>query len=156
MWYYREIDWLPTVPEYLIDDLDTIRSRENTFPIKEDAHIYTSHYVSKDLEEFLQSFFDKPMNVRYQVINKRLGVHVDAGGREMIMQNGIPTKYNYIIDLGGPNIITRWWDDLKNPQKITYTNYAYERVWHEINTGIPHDITEIDSPRVSIEMHEPF
>jgi hypothetical protein len=156
MWFYKEIDWLPDIPDELIDDLDTIRSRENTYPHPHQWHIYCSYRVSKELEDLLQSYFEKPMNVRYQVINKRLGVHIDHGGRPMTMDNGMPIKYNYIVQLGVNDIITRWWDDLDNPTQIIHTNYAPAFVWHELNTAIPHDITEIASPRVSIDIHEPI
>lgn len=143
--YYKEVDWLPKVPDDLIDDLGTIRSRKNMFDYTEYEHIYASYLVSKDLQEFIQSQFSYPVLARYQVIGAKLPVHCDIGVEE---------KYNYIIDTGGKEVFTRWWDSLENPETIIFESHTPAKIWHKMKVDVPHDITEIERPRISIQVKE--
>jgi hypothetical protein len=146
MEYYKETKFLPQIPNYLIDDIDTIKSRGNVFDSKY-AHFYSSYLVSSDLKLLLADYFDKPINVRYQLISAQLPVHIDAGG--------ISNKYNYLLTTGGDCVTTRWWDSLENPTNMLYENCAALHVWHELNVSVPHDISPIESYRLSIEIHIP-
>ena len=146
MYYYEEIDWLPEIPNDLIDDLNTINSRGNIFPIKDVEHIYASYLVSPDLKKFLQSYFDYPINARYQVIRQQLPVHVDVGD--------LPYKFNYLIDTGG-EVKTRWWSQIEDPKNLEYGKYLKPNTWYKLNVAIPHDISSISRPRISVEVHKP-
>ena len=141
--YYEEIYSLDPIPEHLIDDLETIRSRRNMFAYPEHEHIYASYLVSDELHEFVQQQFSYPVLVRYQVIGKKLPVHLDIGVEE---------KYNYIIYQGGDLVMTRWWDSEHNPTNIIYETHIPQLVWHKMKVDVPHDITEVDSPRISIQV----
>jgi hypothetical protein len=145
--YYQEVNWLPDIPSELLDDWETIKNRGNIFKSKRVEGIYASYLVSSKLRKFLQSYFDKPINVRYQVINDQLPVHIDAGG--------IFRKFNYLLDAGGESVFTRWWDSLDNPSTIVYQCQAQEFTWHQIKVNHAHDISPIKRTRLSIEIHEP-
>jgi len=145
MKYYEQVEYLPQVPDYLIDDLDVIRSRKNAFDYPQYEHVYASYVTSQQLHDFLQEHFNYPIIVRYQVIGEKLPVHVDIGVTE---------KYNYIIDSGGSSVITRWWDSKENPTVILSQTHTPERIWHKLCVNIPHDITEVTSPRISIQVKE--
>jgi len=146
MEYYKETQFLPQIPNYLIDDIDTIKSRGNMFDPKYE-YFYSSYLVSTNLKLFLNDYFDRPINARYQLISSQLPVHIDFAG--------ISIKYNYLLTTGGDNVTTRWWNSLENPTKILYENCAALHVWHELNVAVPHDISPIESYRLSIEIHIP-
>jgi len=143
--YYEEVYFLEPIPEYLIDDIETIRSRRNMFAYPEHEHIYASYLVSDDLHDFVQQQFDYSVLVRYQVIGKKLPVHVDIGIQE---------KYNYIIDQGGDSVMTRWWDSEESPTKIVYETHIPQTVWHKMKVNVPHDITEVSHARISVQVKE--
>ena len=140
--YYKEIDFIPSIPNDLIDDIDIIETYENVFADPSYSHTYASYKVSKELEDWIQQFFDYPVVTRYQVIKKKLNVHIDIG------ITGI--KYNYIVTSGGDNVKTRWWNSVENPKDILHEETIKTNLWHAIQIDLPHDITEVSSPRVSV------
>jgi len=144
--YYEEISFLPHVPDRLIDDLTTIRARGNLFDPQYE-HFYSCFLVSRELKIFLQNYFEHTINARYQVITAQLPIHVDAGG--------LISKYNYLLDTGGDAVETRWWDSVTNPKTVVYKHCAPLKHWHKLTTDIPHDITPVARPRISIEIHMP-
>jgi hypothetical protein len=144
MRFFERVENLPIIPEYLLSDLDTIETFENTFPHKDYAHTYASYKADARLTEWLQDYFDFKIVVRYQVIKQKLPVHVDYG------VSLADLRYNYLITTGGPNVRTRWWDSDKNPTRLLKELKAEKNTWHILNVATPHDITELDSPRISV------
>jgi hypothetical protein len=142
MKYFEEVDFIPHIPEDLIDDLQTIETYENIFPDPSYAHTFANYRAPFELKRFLKEYFPYDIAVRYQVIKKQLPVHVDVD----IKGN----KFNYIITAGGDNVKTRWWDDVKNPTNVLHEVTAKPRTWHSLKIDVPHDITEISSPRVAV------
>lgn len=145
--YYKEIDWLPRIPDTLIEDFESFSKRGNIFRSETVEGIYESYLVLPELRNFLQEYFDRPINARYQVINSQLPVHIDIGS--------FSRKFNYILDPGGEDVFTRWWNSVDNPENIIYSTIAPSRKWHEIRVDVPHDISAVLYPRISIEVHEP-
>lgn len=144
--FYKKIDFLPQIPNRLIDDIESIKKRGNIFPEKY-SHFYSCYQVSPELYWFLQNYFHQRANIRYQLITDKLPIHVDKGELEF--------RYNYILQAGGNNVATRWWDSLQNPTNILYENIASCFTWHRVTTNIPHDISQVSSYRLSIEVHFP-
>jgi hypothetical protein len=146
MKYYEIVDFIPNVPNNLIKSLEEIESYENTFPYKDHTHTFASYIANDDLTDWVQSFFTKKMLVRYQVIKQKLIIHTDIG------ITGI--KYNYLLETGGEAVKTRFWDSVENPSEILFETVSKKHQWHYLDIGIPHDITEVTSPRISIVARE--
>ena len=146
MKYYKENQKLPKIPDYLIDDLDTIKLRNNIFQNKKIEHLYRSYLPSRNLKQFLQNYFEQPINVRYQLILGQLPIHVDSGA--------LSIKYNFLLLTGG-DVKTRWWDNLADPKEIVYQCQVPAYTWHELKVDSPHDISIPSSPRLSVEIHIP-
>jgi hypothetical protein len=146
MIYYKIVDFIPKIPDNLLKSLDEIETYENAFPYKDYADTYASYIVNDDLTEWIQNYFDKKMVVRYQVIKKILPIHVDIGIK------GI--KYNYLLETGGEAVKTRFWDSVENPTKILFETISKKNEWHYLNIEVPHDISEVSSPRISVIVRE--
>jgi hypothetical protein len=138
--YFEKIN-LPKIPNELISSIVEIETFRNFFPNKAFSHTYASYEVPDRLCTFLRRYFEHDICVRYQVIKNKLPVHIDKGTTE---------KINYIIDPGGKEVKTRWWDNLSNPKHIVCESILEKNEWYYLNVSLPHDITEIVSPRISI------
>jgi sulfatase maturation enzyme AslB (radical SAM superfamily) len=152
--YYEIVDFLPQIPDHLLDDLETIETYKNTFkgdnftqkygkPYQTDfTQKYASYEAPEKLYEFIQSYFSYPVVVRYQIIKKSLGSHIDLGKSTI--------KYNYILDTGG-NCKTRWWNDVaEKAVNLLYEVESKPFVWHTLNVSVPHSVTEPIRPRISV------
>lgn len=152
--FYEVVDFLPQIPDHLLDDLETIETYKNTFkgdnftqkygqPYQSDfTQKYASYEAPVTLHNFIQPYFDYPVLVKYQVIKKSLGSHIDLGKSTI--------KYNYLLDTGG-SCKTRWWNDVA--EKATDMLCEVESkpfVWHSLNVAIPHSVTEPTTPRISV------
>lgn len=145
--YCEEESYLPSVPNYLIKDLNTIETYTDLFLKQTNKYIgiYSSYEANLGLAEFVQQFFDYPVLVRYQVIKKSLPVHVDKAK--------VPTKLNYIIDPGG-DVKTRWWSSVDEPRQLVAEHQQEQNKWYRLNIHEPHDITMPTKPRISITVRE--
>lgn len=141
------VDYIPTVPEYLIESLEEIQDKPDTFdrPWIVQGN-YCTYNANENLTQWCEQFFDVPIGVRYTVIKKQMPVHIDLQ---------IPffgKKYNYLITTGGNNIATRWWDSVTENRTMLYQVVNPVNTWHTLNIKIPHDISEITEPRISINI----
>lgn len=143
--YCTERDDLPIIPPDLILPIDTIVTHKNVFKFLDYAHTYASYLPNKDLVEYIESLFGKRMVVRYQVINNKLKIHTDF--------NNVDMKLNYMIDPGGDDIATRWWDSLEG-NKIVHEVVCEPNKWYNLNIRAPHDVTRVTRPRISITVKE--
>lgn len=145
----KKVDYIPQVPQHLIDDLVEIESYENVFAYPSYADHYTSHVAQRNLEEWGQQQFDYPVITRYQIVRKNLPIHVDVGivGR----------KYNYLITLGGPNVKTCWWDGVDEPHSMIYEKtWINEDIhqWYDISIETAHQVLNMQEPRISITIRK--
>ena len=153
--YYELIDFLPQIPDHLIDDLETIETYHNFF--RPDAFVekygkkyqknytemYANYQAPDKLYSFLQPYFNNEISIRYQVIKKPLGAHRDGCA--------VPLKYNYIIDTGGSGVKTRWWNDVaENATELLHEVESKPLQWHRLNVWEPHSVTAPSRPRISI------
>jgi hypothetical protein len=135
--FYKTVN-LPKIPEKLIDDLSTIQKKENQHQLAPD--IYGTYHVSESLYNFVQSKFKNKVKVMYQLIKKDLPIHKD----KVIDYY----KLNYVIDLGGNNVKTRWFTDQKDT--IILETILEPKVWYALNVFKYHDVINLTSPRLSI------
>lgn len=138
---------LPPIPEHLIEDLEIIETREDFFvqSVKDYEDTYASRAANQDLIDYLESQFDYPIKVRYQIIKKELPVHVDHAPQ--------PTKLNYMIDPVGP-VKTQFWSSVDDPKHMIEEVELQPRTWYRLNISTPHSITQPERPRISVTIKD--
>lgn len=135
--FYKKID-LITIPSTLIDSLSCIENQKNLHPTA--PTIYGTYEVSKNLEKFLQPYFKKDIIVRYQIIRHGLPIHKDSIDGNY--------KINYILDLGGNNVETRWYSEDK--KTLLKRAVLKKNCWYVLNVKKFHDVVNVESTRLSI------
>lgn len=168
--YLDFVDHLPKIPEDLIEyDIEKIE----TFKIHYAAKLvdYKSYNAPRKIYEFLKPYFSYSIQIKYQIIKEQMPIHVDY----MQIQNQRPFIFNYVLISGGSNVNTRHWKlpeelpekssgdywcsrpSARTPfwgnkpvdgMKILNENNIPEKTWCRLNVSIPHDISEIKSPRL--------
>jgi len=138
--YYEKIN-LPKIPLELLDSLDKIMTFndefEGVFNDKNFNQTYSSYTAPKKLHNYIQTLFDFPVKVSYQVIHKKLPKHKDIGI--------IGKKYNYLIDTGG-EVYTRWYEN--DTMIFEVKSEPFE--WHTLQIDVEHDITTPIRTRLSV------
>lgn len=125
------------VPEELILPVEQVLELPNFFT--GETPNYTIHEVQDDLREWLQKEFPDRTKFRYQTLTKTVPVHKDIGRTECI---------NYIIDNGGQNVQTIWYEeDYVTP---THNVILPERTWHLLQVDYYHTVTNIQGRRFAI------
>lgn len=143
MKYWRELD-LPTIPNnLLLNDVEDILQIDNNFSTH-GKEGYTLHNAPVELSEYIQSFFDKPVKVRYQVITS-VPLHTDLNRS---------TCFNYLINSGGPSVKTQWWRTENDQPKEMLDEIIFpENKWFELNVSIPHVVKDIKENRVAVTVY---
>lgn len=139
--YYEKIN-LPKIPLEVLDPLDKILTFNDEFKDVWDAdndlsQTYANYTVPQKLQDYIQTLFDFPVKVNYQVINKKLPKHKDIGI--------VGKKYNYIIDTGG-DVYTRWY----NNDTVVFEIKSKPFEWHTLQIDVEHDITTPSHTRLSV------
>lgn len=136
---YKELD-LPKIPSELVfHDPNIVRERQPNIWKEVPTTVYTQHTVNQDLIDFLQPYFDQELKIRYQVLEHRVPIHKDIGRVAAI---------NYILDAGGDNVVTRWYEDDK--QTVKFEKQIPIHVWHRIDTTVYHGIHGIQDKRLAL------
>lgn len=139
--YYEKIN-LPKIPLEVLDPLDKILTFNDEFKDVWDAdndlsQTYANYTVPQKLQDYIQTLFDFPVKVNYQVIHKKLPRHKDVGI--------VGKKYNYIIDTGG-DVYTRWYND----DTVVFEVKSKPFEWHTLQIDVEHDITTPSHTRLSV------
>lgn len=139
--YYEKIN-LPKIPLEVLDPLDKILTFNDEFKDVWDAdndlsQTYANYTVPQKLQDYIQTLFDFPVKVNYQVIHKKLPKHKDIGI--------VGKKYNYIIDTGG-DVYTRWY----NNDTVVFEIKSKPFEWHTLQIDVEHDITTPSHTRLSV------
>jgi hypothetical protein len=134
---YHKLLNKPTVPEHLILPLDKILQIENIFG--GETSNYTLHECQSELKEYLKIIFPEYTKFRYQTLKKTIPVHKDRGRIRAV---------NYIIDAGGSNVKTVWYEE-------DYTTPVYSVIlpvkqWHELEVDTYHTVENIETRRYAI------
>jgi hypothetical protein len=144
-------DW-PKLDDSLLQDALYIRDQnENIFPVKESP--YKLYAVNDRITNFIGTFLKMKHAVNVHSF-MRVPIHVDFNRT---------IAYNYIIDTGGPDAKTLFYDIndilLPGPGKLQLVNENCKpiesisirsNVWHKINVSIPHTVINIKTPRTGI------
>ena len=134
--FYEKLD-LPKLPEdLLLTDPDEIRKLPNTF-VGESKN-YTIHDVPDELLSYLKNMFPDRTLFRYQTLTDGVPIHIDVGRNDTI---------NYIINTGGDNVITSWYDENGTEQ---FSVCIPKQTWHWLKVDVPHGVHNIKAIRVAV------
>lgn len=141
--------YLPEIPsppkQYLYSSLEQIRF--NTTESMFFPGIYGSFRLgdSVDLEGFFKPYFsfDTQGRFGYQYIGENILTHKDVGRVE---------TYNFILDTGGDDVTTVWYDDDKTT--VIHEEVIKPMVWHKIRVDKYHTVTNITRPRIMMMVFE--
>ena len=133
---YKFLD-LPEVPEDLILPVEEVLQLENIFG--GETKNYTIHECQDELREYLKELFPECEKFRYQTLIKGVPVHKDRGRT---------TAINYIIETGGDNVQTIWYEeDYTTP---THHVVLPKKKWHELQVDLYHTVENIEERRFAI------
>ena len=157
--YFEYLDYLPPVSlELQTEAKHSILNRASTFVDPKFA-TYQVYVLQGKIKEFTKSIFDFEHGVSVQVIKNGAPVHVDIGRR---------VAYNYIIETGGSDVLTSYFNiddfiqDRNNrhlrlfpkldcpPAEPLYSVCIEPNRWHKLNVSLPHTVLNIESERIAI------
>ena len=124
---------LPDPPCFL--DIKSIKLKENDWIGNKE--IYGIYDCEDELTGWLKLLFPECNRFKYQTIKDGVPRHIDVGRS---------VCYNYILQTGGSNVETVWWDNGKE----LYRTCLPEKKWHKFNASIEHSIENIETERVGI------
>jgi len=143
---YEELDW-PQVPaEFCITNEEfMIKNFIHSHPVDHYLYYRQYKYNSNTLVKILQPLFNFDIRGRifYQIIKKGISTHKDIG-RKII--------YNYILDTGGEEVFTRFYEEDKVTESLSVKIPLHK--WHKLDTTHYHNVTGIERPRVAISVYE--
>lgn len=122
-----------------LDTMASIRRPTDPVPSWESGTVYTMYQAPDELVSWVQTHFDFPVKVTYQLITGQVPIHKDVGRTKC---------WNYIIDAGGDDVVTRWWNDDKT--KVIRAFVFPTDCWYELNVGINHDVANVTGTRIAI------
>jgi len=174
--YLDFVDNLPKIPEDLIEyDIEKIERFRLIYSAK--LMDYKSYdYSPKEMYDFLAPHFPYPIRIKYQLIKEQLPIHVDhmhvQNQRPFIFNyvlfsggSNVRTRHWKLPDklpIGKHNIAGYQWHPSLPPvypapfwgnnpvegMNLLNENTIPEKTWCRLNISIPHDISEIDLPRL--------
>jgi hypothetical protein len=133
---------LPKVPENLIEPLDVIINKppKPGSNVPSDFAPFQTRLVSNELFEWVQDMFKLKCYTQYQIVRRGIPVHKDIGRS---------VAFNYILQTGGPKVLTTIHDESKRL-------IAYEQLepmsWHRLKTDVYHSVTGLTAERIAISV----
>lgn len=140
---FTYLDNVPALSTDLVDEVYKSVLGENIFVVPNDT--YYIYKATPKLQDFLSNYFDKNLyNFRVQCIRHDIGIHVDHNRN---------TAINYIVDCGGQNVETTFYDDFGN---ITETLVIEKCRWHSLKVDTKHSVSNVKSMRLAVTVHIPW
>lgn len=145
--YIELFDW-PTIPNHLLEhDWKIVQEKYQDKHARPELDIFSLHLIeNQQLLDYIQPYFhfDVRGNTYYQVVGKVLGRHIDRNRTQ---------AWNYVIDAGGPNVLTQWFETKYGDDKL-FEICIPEQKWHRIQVDIQHDVVNQIRPRLSISVYQ--
>tara|TARA_A100001035_G_C27701525_1_gene462697 strand:- start:473 stop:973 length:501 start_codon:yes stop_codon:yes gene_type:complete len=123
------------------------QEERKSFNLDEQYNIKTSVYDQFEVQSEVVSAITKqlsfnihPDHIRYQVLRAGIPKHTDAKRYGII---------NYIINAGGDNVVTKWYDSDDN---VIETRVVEEKKWYKMKTDIDHTIEGMTSDRLMLSI----
>jgi hypothetical protein len=142
------LNWPQLPVEYHITEeavMDKTLLPAHPFPHYQYYRQYNYNYSI--LEDHLQPLFnfDITNRVFIQIIKKGISIHKDTG-RKII--------YNYLIDTGGANVYTHFFDEDKKTE--LYSVNIPVNAWHKMDVSYYHNVTGITHNRIAITIYNTY
>lgn len=126
---------LPVIPKSLViplsgiltSGLPEIRLTKRTGEIEDNSY-YKVFQVNEDLNQWLKTIFDFSFTAEYIWQKNWAFKHRDLGR---------VTAYNYVIDPGGVDVATAFYDN-NNEELMTESTVFETEKWYKLNVGLPH------------------
>lgn len=131
---------LPTIPQEIVDTIiqNPEVHRKATNQVKHGDFYIWSDYNNQSLNAWCQENICAEMYFAFQMMNKDVPIHKD---------NITKTKLSYLVDTGGNNVITSFYDD----NHILLDSYCIEpNRWHILKADTCHAVDNISNVRFSI------
>ena len=157
--YFEYLDTLPSVSADLLNEVRHASLNSASVFVDPKHSTYQFYSLQGKITDFTKSIFNFEHSVAVQVIKNGVPVHVDIGRK---------VAYNYIIETGGTNVLTAYFNiddfiqDRTNihlkllpkldcpPAEPIYTVCIEPNRWHKLNVSIPHSVLNIESERIAI------
>jgi hypothetical protein len=132
---------LPKIPQYVVDSLirDVKQHRDyHNSSIHGDAYVW-SDLSTELLNTWCRENISDEMYYGLQLMSDDVPVHKDVGTK---------TKINYVIDTGGPNVETGFYDSDGITQLASYCIEGGR--WHIFKADTHHNVRNIETIRISV------
>lgn len=138
------MDMIPKLSDELISEIrESIDKNKNWF-FKEDYDYYKRYEATVKLREWSAIIFHRIKNRKtcVQIVNEGIHIHKDIAR---------VTTYNYLIDPGGDDVQTCFYDDYHNLIKSVKLEPFR---WHRLNVSINHNVINIERPRIALTVFD--
>lgn len=146
--FCKMLDW-PKLSEayHLTDEQVMDKTLPHAHPVPHYEYYRQYMYNNNILVQELQPLFDFDIKDRVfiQIIKKGISTHKDVG-RKII--------YNYLLDTGGDNVYTHFYDEDKTTE--LYKVNLPVHTWHQMDVTHYHNVTGIEHDRIAISVYESF
>jgi hypothetical protein len=127
------LDTLPPIPKDLLDEItDIINLPKSPSLISEENPRFQTRMLNDKLTEWLSNYFKFEFKCHYQIISHEHRIHKDKGRA---------VAYNYILEQGGPNVITNVYDEDKTT--VLQSEHIPLHRWHRIDVSKYHGVHNI-------------
>jgi len=140
---YRLLTDLPSIPDNLILSIEEVLELKNHATWENVTPKYTLHRCQDELSEYLKEMFPESIGFWYHTIVQELPIHKNGSFSAFYNRELPSTRLNYIIDAGGDNVQTNWYDNGELIESVVFP----ERVWHELEVFVYHNVNNIDEGR---------
>jgi len=139
--YVQYIDAPAPSTHMKLEEVQTLKNEWAHFSL---GPTYSAHDVEQELMNELYKTF--PPNIfnayLYQCIGPSIPIHKDIAR---------DTCFNYILNTGGDNVETVWYDD--NYKEI-HREYIEPNRWHQLKVDVLHTVEGITNKRYGITVNE--
>jgi hypothetical protein len=157
--YFEYLDNLPSVSLDLLNEARHASLNSVSTFVDPKFPTYQFYPIQGKIAEFTNSIFNFEHSISVQVIKNGVPVHVDIGRK---------VAYNYIIETGGSNVLTAYFNiddfiqDRNNrhlrlfpkidcaPAEPIYSVRIEPNRWHKLNVSVPHTVLNIENERIAI------
>jgi hypothetical protein len=130
--YIKYIDY-PEIPKELLLSTAEILNLPNSSTTANFTHFKTKK-VNIELHNWLENIFLFKFCCHYQIIFPGIPIHIDVGRN---------VAYNYVIELGGPEVRTVFYGS-KNKDDVVQSEIIQANKWHSLEVAHYHSVENID------------
>lgn len=139
------LDNLPKIPNELVEEVYASLANPNLFDFKDYTN-YTLHLCNKPVSNWVYKFFRQrdQIVVGVQQLQNDIIIHTDYNRTH---------AYNYIIDPGGAEVATCFYDESDN---LIEKHVIEPNRWHRLRTDVRHNVIgfEPNKTRVAITVFQ--